>query len=169
MDQTSIATPLVLDPVCRDIYQGTFAADELLSKPTKFPAGFILNSDRSDGVGKHWYAMFVWKRKSPYARGTAEIFDSLGIREPSLPHALRASLADWNIGRVIRTQGVYQHPTLSKACGAFAIFFIRMRCHGYPLERVLNELTPGEYFTNERIVKTLGPYTPCHLDRRWKN
>ena len=156
MDQMTIATPLVIDPVCRRIYQGTFAADELLDRPTKFPAGFILNTDRSGEVGKHWYAMYV--TKDPYLR--AEIFDSLGIRG-QLPRALKASLASWNVIDVYRTPGVYQHPTLSKACGAFAVFFIRMRCYDYPLEQVLKRLTPGDYFTNERIVKTLGPYEHC--------
>ena len=146
----SIARPLVIDPACRGIYQGTFPSNELLPKPTKFPAGYILNTDRSGNVGMHWYAMFVWDKSN--RQRTAEVFDSLGTRGP-LPQALRMSLTSWRVRNVIRTTETYQHPTLSQACGSFAIYFIRMRCHGHSLDRVLKELKPGEYLSNERIVK----------------
>ena len=154
----SIARPLVIDPACRGIYRGTFPADELLKKPERFPAGYILNTDRSGGTGMHWYAMFVWEKSN--GQRTAEVFDSLGVRGP-LPKALRLSLTSWNVSNVVRTKEVYQHPTLSQACGAFAVYFIRMRCYGHSLESILKELKPGEYFTNERIVKRHGTSIGC--------
>ncbi len=72
MNTSQIQCCIECDPVLRPNIVGAFAADRLPKTPTKYPCGFIANTDIYSNPGEHWCAFYVEKP------GVVEFFDSYG-------------------------------------------------------------------------------------------
>src|SRR5882724_2572377 len=63
---------IVHSTILKPIFHGIFPSDKLVI-PSKFPAGFIANTDDSSRPGEHWCAYYMPDRYS------VEYFDSFGL------------------------------------------------------------------------------------------
>ena len=94
-------------------FLGVFPADKIPLPLTKWPAGFVANTDPEGEPGQHWVAMY---QKSPFAQ--LEYFDSYGY-DPSfydfnLPDSLTFS------DRQLQSPG-------SDVCGNYCVYFLAHR------------------------------------------
>lgn len=97
--------------------------------------GCVVNTDSSRGPGIHWVCVFVDMRAAP---PTVEFFDSLG-RPPPMPLVRwLAATADKIGGRVV-IASQHRHQQSNSECGVYALFYIRARLDGVPLERFAAE------------------------------
>ena len=58
--------------VCKNVFKGVFAADNLPKYFTR-PAAFVVNTDKHNLPGSHWIAMFIDQKN------TCFFFDSFGM------------------------------------------------------------------------------------------
>jgi hypothetical protein len=116
-------------PYARDKFLGVYSSDNL---PTvsRWPCGFICNTDDSAHVGEHWTSFFF----DP--RGHACYSDPLGL--PPLydtwENYLKSMSKD---GQWFYTTKTLQHP-LASTCGYHAVFNILCRCRGMTAHEVMN-------------------------------
>lgn len=112
--------------VTKATFVGVFAADQLL-RPLAIPASYVVNTDRANGPGEHWIAMYQDKP------GLIELFDSFG-RPPSMFDQKIQSFC--NGLQVVWQDESLQNP-LSTACGQYVCYFIYQRNSGRKFEDVV--------------------------------
>ena len=61
MNETQLKTLMIKDPVTRPYFGGILASDELQFVMPRSETFYIVNSDKSTGVGKHWTVMYLDK------------------------------------------------------------------------------------------------------------
>lgn len=108
--------------------------------------GMIINLDSSNELGSHWVAF--WNN----ADGTGEYFDSFGSPPPSY---IKMSLECLSPSRIIYSNAALQHKS-SSSCGLYCIFFIKHKCLGASLPRILSHFSRSQG-VNEIIVTLLNP------------
>ncbi len=71
MDSIQLSRLLGSDPMCKKIFGGVYAVDEL---PERLEGRLLMvNTDIAAGIGQHWTVVYT-----PVEGGTAEFFDSTG-------------------------------------------------------------------------------------------
>lgn len=104
----------------KDIFLGVFAADEFATRLRTAVAGSfcIVNTDRSNQAGTHWYAIFKVSDK------LYETFDSLGQDEATArAHVGQVTECFFNSSRVQKDS--------STSCGMFSAYFCVTRVLNY--------------------------------------
>ncbi len=108
--------------------------------------GVVLNTDITEGKGKHWFAIFIDARKKPY---TLEFFNSSG----NLPvHQVQTWLnktqrAIKRAGKPVKIIIVspYEIQKSDTECGVFCLWFILSRLDGVPVESFTDvNMGPGD-------------------------
>jgi hypothetical protein len=114
--------------------------------------GCVVNTDTSRGPGRHWVAVFVDCRpeSKPW---TVEYFDSVGHPPPrpmtSWMERTRARLADHRTAPAVETVPVtdIDHQESRTECGLYALFYIRRRLEGAPLQAFARQRIPDAAMT----------------------
>jgi hypothetical protein len=112
----------------------------------------VLNTDVSTGPGKHWVALFVDCRGGPADAWTVEYFNSAG--NPPAKEATRwmertraelealRSEAGHSAPVVVRPITSVDHQYSQTECGVYALFYIRSRLDGSPIEAFTDPAHP---------------------------
>ena len=134
-------------PELKKYYKGIFAIDTL-PRQLKYRHFCICNTDKSTGVGIHWFCFLRNSKK------TIECFDSLGISQEKRI-ILRKHCKFLGIDEIEFNETQFQASD-SESCGFFTIYFILERMHNLDLtfETLLAEIfDPESEEINERKVK----------------
>lgn len=129
--------------------------------------GCVLNTDTSAGRGKHWVAVFVDGRARAGAPWTVEYFNSAGNPPPRPAvrwmERARAQLAAARAARGepggVESVAVtdVDHQESQTECGLYALFYIRRRLEGAPLEFFFEHRVPDAAMTAFRAHVFRGP------------
>ena len=98
------------------------AADQLPKVLSKYPTGFIVNTDPIAKHGSHWIAIFF------YSVNYCEFFDSLG-HPPAYYHKHFEKFIKSFANEYIYNRQKIQMMT-SNVCGVYCLMFILYCCHG---------------------------------------
>jgi hypothetical protein len=126
------------------LFSGIYSIDNI-RLPRFTPSFCIVNTDKSDGVGKHWIVLFF----SDTRLDTVEIFDSLANK--NLPRLLCDSLKAQNIKNVIYNDSNRAlQASRSNTCGAHCLFYLYNKCkNGMSLGVLLNEFYLSDPMFND--------------------
>lgn len=120
---------------------GVYPADQI-PRVWTLPAGLVVNTDKGDGPGEHWVAMYVDdKRKGVY-------FDSYGL-PPIIPQ---------HLARLRRNCKFYRYnlkqlqSNTSDVCGQFCVVFLHLMSSGFTMSR-FNSLFSDNLKENDNIVR----------------
>lgn len=150
MNSVEIARVLSKDVHAKRVFRGVFSRDKLPRHVnTRRSSAYIVNTDSSDGAGKHWVA--VWLD----GRGKGEYFDSFGL-PPQHREIERFILRHSHTCRY--NQRLLQDIT-SSACGLYVLYYVIMKSRGASLMRVLSVFDPHRPQTNDRrVLRMIRPY-----------
>ena len=106
---------------CSKSFVGCFASDQLSRLSiSSYPIFLIVNTDKTNGRGKHWLALYITKHE-------IELFDSLGlIHRNLLPKQILDFVHRFSVSRTFTCNRRIQ-PNKSILCGFYCIFFIILR------------------------------------------
>ena len=142
MNTEEIATALKRDLYARRVFGGVYPQDKL-PRVASYPSAFVINTDRSEGPGEHWVA--VWLD----GRGKAEYFDSFGL-PPSFYEGIEHFILNHSY-RYRYNQRLLQDLT-SSACGYYVLYFVLKKSRGASLPRLLAPFHPHKLRTNDQKV-----------------
>ena len=130
------------------IFTPTLAIDELHLMGLHNPAvskkcqGYIINTDRRKGRGRHWMAVF----SNPVEKNV-ELFDSLALSHPLLNVYLH------NCKTTVKKNLFRLQPPGSDSCGYFVLFYLLNRSWGVSFNDILNVFSTYNLQGNESIVR----------------
>ena len=130
-------------------YLGSFAVDELhLIKFFTYPSFAIINFDRRQESGSHWFAIAIYSND-------LYICDSLGGMLPikNMPQSLINFLNIISVRRHIHVTKRLQ-PINSSLCGSYCIFFIREMSKSNSFSEFLSHFST-DLCKNDKIIKIL--------------
>ena len=124
----------------RDYFLGVFPSDQLPENIAR-PSCLVVNTDPSNLPGAHWLAIFIDKD------GVIDYLDSYGL-DPQVKdikkwlelHGTKSNVND----RVLQSY-------MSAACGQHCIYFLILRCKGFPMHTITNMLSDSP-FINDSFV-----------------
>lgn len=143
MNTTQLQCCIDCDPILQDIILGVFAANQLPIILSKYPCGFIANTDIDTKPGQHWCAFYLDKP------GTIEFFDSYGrdIGRNSV-HFKRWSN---QYGYKIITNNKQIQSDYSNLCGLYCLYYLRMRLQGESMNDIVNSFST-ELLSNDQYL-----------------
>lgn len=135
MDTLSIESILYRDPYASRSFLGCFPSDRIpaVSDVTLPTYSFIVNVDKSNEPGSHWFAVYVTPRR-------VYIFDSFG----TLPRVIRP----WC--RTLGTRRVFYNSTAHQSlnevtCGGYAVFALCELARRHPFSSVIARFRSTRY------------------------
>ena len=157
MDSEQINSILYSDRFSKLYYRGTFSCNQL-PVVERYPSGYIVNTDTSDGIGEHWLGFFFDEAKH------GEFFDSydneLSFYDERFKTFLEKYSMSWNCNQK-RLQGPF-----STTCGQHCVYYMLLRCRGISLSKIVSNFS-NNYNGNDRFVthflaKYYNVFTPTH-------
>jgi hypothetical protein len=148
-----------------DLLEGNVAVDlgKMVPKNTRVckTFGCVVNTDTSDGGGKHWVAVFVDCRLPTGSPWSIEYFNSAGHTPPNIMidwmESRRAILNKYRnsknqLNNEVITVSVtnIDHQESQTECGLYALFYIRRRLEGVPYDFFNKQLVPDAAMTEFR-------------------
>lgn len=133
LDNFQLEHILKTDNCTREKFIGIFSIDTL-PITVKFPSCFIFNTDRHNGPGEHWIAVYFDKFKTCY------FFDPLGF--PPKFYNLSSYFKKLSKKLVINHHR-YQ-PFFSRKCGYYSFLYLLMKCRNIHVK--LSESLIKKYF-----------------------
>ena len=124
MNELEIENLILMDVQMSKYFRGVFSYDEL-PRTCMTPSLYVVNTDSSLGVGKHWVCIFI-------ELDGVEYFDSLGRK----PKELLFFLESLNRPYTISNKQIQNFA--SDVCGDYCIIYSYLRCRGYQLDWFLN-------------------------------
>jgi len=126
-------------------FAGIFSSDTI-PKTLKNRDFIIVNRDASHEKGSHWYAVVRLNNE-------IEVFDSLGITDPSFKHFLQSTLNFNGITRINCNTTALQSVS-STYCGSFTLFYLWERYHNFDLSftDLINTILTSDVNKNHDIV-----------------
>jgi hypothetical protein len=140
MDSRQIRQVMRRDRMGILYFRGVYAADQL-QKVTKFPSGFIINTDPIAKEGAHWIAIYVDENQ----RG--EFYCSYG-RSPEtykFDTWITKNTSSWSYNKK-RMQN-----STSSVCGHYCLFYLLHRFRKIPLSS-LQDMFTNDYALNDSLV-----------------
>ena len=131
----------ILKEYCGEAFGGVFASDTFLSCKRVRRKIYIVNTDTSDGPGKHWVAIFIT------SRGRIEYFDPLGHRPPPV-----MAVFFRRGGRTYAYNSECVQSDISSSCGQFCIFYAILRSMNQPMNVIMKYFKDISF--NEKLVVT---------------
>ncbi len=113
--------------------------------------GCIVNTDTSNNRGKHWVAVFVDCRSSPWS---VEYFNSAGAPPPrAMTNWMQKSCARLSERHETIVVAVtdLDHQESQTECGLYALYYIRRRLEGTPYSFFFERLVPDAAMTAFRL------------------
>lgn len=133
-------------PNIKKHFIGCFSADTIPKKIKPFHFA-VINTDLSSNPGIHWYCCLRYKSK-------LEIFDSLGISEPSRKTFLKVHFQLPGIKEIEFNTTQFQSND-SQTCGRFVCYFVIQRLYNmdHSFKNILNLIFLPSLSENEQEVK----------------
>lgn len=129
-DEVFIAMLLTDDPKTRHVFQGVYAVNEIIKKPTKFPCAFIYNIlPRASPMAGHWICIYLFHNK--HKKLCAEFFGSFGLKPPE---RLLNMVRKWT-PRINWNKKWFQNYN-SSVCGMYSVYFLHYRCRGWSMAKI---------------------------------
>lgn len=126
----------------RKTFLGVYSLNAL---PDRFPqihVSLIVNSDTSNLAGQHWIAISISLDK------IGEVFDSFGRLPPArIQRWMNIHCRFWTYSKI-----TVQSYTSTK-CGAFCLFYLYHKVHGYSLKQIVTKFSPLFPMLNDYIVQ----------------
>ncbi len=154
MNTSQIQCCIECDPTLRPSVIGVFAADQLPKALTKYPCGFIANTDIYSKPGEHWCAFYVEKP------GVVEFFDSYGHTGGyyndnfKLWISRHGDKVTFNIKKI---QGDH-----SSVCGLYCLYYLHQRLAGHTLNDIVHSfssnLTLNDHYIYDTMIRV---YATC--------
>ena len=146
MNNHQIEGLLLRDGCVSSKFRGAIPYDLLPSKTTSFPSLYVVNSDSSDGRGKHWMCIYMEEEgKMP------ELFDSLarGV------HHYDRKIEDFIIkhGPRYKTNVKRIQGQNSDVCADYCILYAYFRCRGVSMEKFLRMFSDEDFVANDLKVE----------------
>jgi hypothetical protein len=123
---------------------GVFPADRLPVTVTRYPCGFIANTDSMNKKGKHWCAFYLDKP------GRVEFFDSYG----KLPDYYNPNFMMWlkRHSSTTNLTHIQIQSDFSSVCGLYCIFYLRQRLMGQTMKEIVNFFDPTRLGLNDHFI-----------------
>jgi hypothetical protein len=155
MNTSQLQCCIECDPLLKQHVLGVFPADRLPRTVTRYPCGFIANTDIMSREGTHWIAFYLPRR------GQAEFFDSYGEDPTSNSvHFQRwftqhVSAVKWNTKQI---QSAY-----SSVCGLYCLFFLRRRLGAHTMQDIVSIFSSTHLTANDQFMYDYmsGVFTHC--------
>ena len=129
----------------RRVFCGVKPLDKIPQRRVRRPCSFVVNTDKSDQPGEHWFGIFVPRR------GQVEYFDSYG-RPPQHGEVLTFIRLNGNKFKY-NTKRIQSNE--SQNCGQFTLFFIYFRSKGYTMDQYMKIYSNIDYQYNDQIIEKL--------------
>ncbi|MBM3938637.1 MAG: hypothetical protein FJ333_08315 [Sphingomonadales bacterium] len=131
--------------VFKNFFYGICAADTI-PKNLKENHFIIVNTDKSTGEGKHWYA--IVRRQN-----VVECFDSLGVNEEKKNNLI--SKINFRNVEFLTFNTTTLQPAISLLCGQYVLFFLFERYLNLDMDfhSLLNEIFDDDQSKNDENVK----------------
>ena len=104
---------------------------------------FVVNTDQSEGNGKHWVVIF--KEKGKYI----EFFDPLAKTPESYSIKLQNYLLSHSSKYFISCKRIQGNEPV---CGNYCLIYAYLRCQGLSMKVILNQFSNNLYY-NDELVK----------------
>lgn len=145
MNSQQIASVLNSDCYSKTTFRGVYPRNKLphLIASSHRPVAYVINTDHSDGPGKHWVG--VWFD----TRGRAEYFDSFGFPPTLYPDIESFILRN---SRSYRYSSVWIQDWMSSNCGFYVLYFILQKSRGCTLGRLMSIFHPRQLVRNDQRV-----------------
>lgn len=130
----------------RPYFGGVFAVDNLPEMPSRTPIFYIVNTDLSTGVGKHWVLITVINMHS-----CIEWFDSLN-NKPQFYHENLLRFVTRNYRYSYIANSIQIQSNQSNKCGEFCMFVADMRCMGCKYVEIMQTFNADVLSENDVIV-----------------
>lgn len=147
MDSEEIIRSIRKIPILNQIFTGVYARDEI--PKTNFrhhkSYGYIINLDKSTGLGTHWVAIYIPKY-SKYI----EYFDSQGeypLHKEILQLVCRKSYFLYNNKKL--------QSTLSTTCGQWCLFYLCCRVLDISPKKIISFFDPYDYVLNDNVINAV--------------
>jgi len=125
-------------------FGGTYPRDSLPYKVDK-PSCFVINTDKADGPGEHWVAIYL------YNNGSGEYFDSFGL--PPL-HTEIIQFLHKNCPKGWYHNSITFQSFYSGTCGTYCVLYLSTKCRGMTFELFINMFNNNKR-TNDLIAEIL--------------
>jgi hypothetical protein len=161
MNTSQLQCCIGCDPQMAHHIIGVFAADRLPKALTRYPCGFIANTDDHSQPGTHWCAFYF------PAPGVVEYFDSYGER----PSRYNRHFTDYMLRftKVVFNERQLQSD-ISNVCGLYCLFYLLQRLRGKSLRAIVNIFSSNLY-DNDVLVYHLmtSSFSHCVTENRVYN
>ena len=147
MNTTQLQCCIDCDPVLKDKVIGVFAADQLPMTLSKYPCGFIANTDTYSKPGQHWCAFYVERA------GVVEFFDSYGQKPATNSVHFKQWIAEH--GPKVTSNDRQIQSDFSSVCGLYCLYFLHQRLNGHSMIQIVNSFTPDVSFNDQHIHERL--------------
>ena len=131
------------DSFTKTVFTDVLPSDHLPHEIRKRPRGYILNTDASDGPGKHWVAVYLTED------GKGEFWDSYG-KAPGFYTKNFSQFLNKHCSTFAWNRRVLQAP-LSDVCGQYTLFFALHRCRRIPMSTIANMFTNSKEWNDEVV------------------
>ena len=141
MDTNQLKSIVMNDKYASKNFCGILPIDHLPKKKLTHDCSFIVNTDYSNGKGKHWVAIFVPNN------GIIEYFDPFGMKpvNKEVYDFIKLNSSDY----IYNKKGI-QHLSSIK-CGLFCLFFIMTRSRGIQMKKSSNFFNEISYLNDDLI------------------
>ena len=149
MNTTQITFVVKKDKFAKQIYLGTFSADQIPQTVKSFPICFIANSKPKQEAGEHWIAFFIDGTRRGF------FFDSFGKPPQYYNENFKTFFVNNCTTYMCNTVQIQNH--FSTVCGHYAIYFILMKCRNASFSEAISIFTL-DYQKNDYLVKNVINY-----------
>lgn len=133
MDSLTLSGVLSRDPYTKHCFIGCFPSDKLpIPAEHRSPFCFIVNVDKSDEPGSHWFAVYV-------KRTAAFIFDSFGTVPSVIKRWCRA------LGRPVYFNSTPHQAIDEVTCGGYAVYALCELARRKRFSTVMNRFLNTRY------------------------
>jgi hypothetical protein len=169
MDSEQLRCVVSCDHSLRYVVHGVYAYDEALEyihsidwNRAHYPIAMIVNTDRSNEAGRHWFCLFRANR-----RHCVNIFDSIGsISTQTYLSDLENHLSVSSSDQCVLVNKERLQSLTSNVCGQYVIYCLLRLCAGAAVNDVVNTFTNDDYRRNDIFVyEYIGRRFPYCIDK----
>lgn len=139
LDTATLDYILRIDPVLE--FGGVFAYDQIPKKVSKYPRGYVFNTDRSDQSGTHWVSVYFDNQRN------GQYFCPLGTE----PYGALYDFVNDNCNKGVYNKSMVQFP-LSSMCGYYCIYHLTRAARGFSISDTIKPFRLRNRHTNDRKV-----------------
>jgi len=143
MYKTELINYINQDKYAKKIFCGVKALNELPKMKIEKPCAFIVNTEKADKRGEHWFSIYI------PIYGPMEYFDSFGGRPQ---HKEVYNLFKLNGNKYIYNQKPIQN-YFSDTCGYYCLLYIFLRSRKISLFKIINIFVKFRDINDKIIVK----------------